>query len=166
MCLWAYVNSEGRSAHASAQSDQGLQGWLTESFDTTECMNGEQRPRWHGILGIGRMIWICPFLHVWRHFFCLTRPKYLSGPGAYNITGMGSDSMRKAYIESTRRGVFGTTSVRTNAITKKDEAEIPGPNHYQIKEKPFKSRYNQLSSTFASVTARLKDEPIVTKVGI
>ena len=73
--------------------------------------------------------------------------------------------MRKAYIESTRRGVFGTTSVRTNAITKKDDTETPGPNHYQIKEKPFKSRYNQLSSTFASVTARLKDEPIVVKVG-
>ena len=93
-------------------------------------------------------------------FLCFT-----SGPGAYNITGMGSDSMRKAYIESTRRGVFGTTSVRTNAITKKDDTETPGPNHYQIKEKPFKSRYNQLSSTFASVTARLKDEPIVVKVG-
>lgn len=60
--------------------------------------------------------------------------KHVPGPGAYNITGMGSESMRKAYIESTRRGVFGTTSVRTNAITKKDEMETPGPNHYQEKE--------------------------------
>ena len=90
---------------------------------------------------------------------------FYTGPGAYNITGMGSESMRKAYIESTRRGVFGTTSMRTNAITKKDEVEQPGPNHYQIKEKPFKSRYNQLSSTFASVTTRLKEEPQVVKVG-
>lgn len=89
--------------------------------------------------------------------------KHVPGPGAYNITGMGSESMRKAYIESTRRGVFGTTSVRTNAITKKDEAEIPGPNHYQIKEKPFKSRYTQLTSTFASVTSRLKEDPVVIK---
>ena len=71
---------------------------------------------------------------------------------------MGSDSMRKAYIESTRRGVFGTTSVRINQITKKEEVDIPGPNHYQVKEKPFKSRYHHLSSTFASVTARLKDD--------
>lgn len=89
--------------------------------------------------------------------------KYVPGPGAYNITGMGSESMRKAYIESTRRGVFGTTSVRTNNITKKDESEVPGPNHYQIKEKPFKSRYTQLTSTFASVTSRLKEEPTVVK---
>ena len=49
------------------------------------------------------------------------------GPGAYNITGMGSDSMRRAYIESTRKGVFGTTSVRVQAITRKEETEQPGP---------------------------------------
>ena len=33
-----------RSACTSAQSDQGLHCLLTESSDTTECMNGEQRP--------------------------------------------------------------------------------------------------------------------------
>ena len=32
-----------RSACASAQSDQGLHCPLTESLDTTECINGEQR---------------------------------------------------------------------------------------------------------------------------
>ena len=32
-----------RSACASAQSDQDLHCSLTESFDTTECMNGEKR---------------------------------------------------------------------------------------------------------------------------
>ena len=32
---------------ASAQSDQGLYCPLSESMDTTECMNGEQRPRWY-----------------------------------------------------------------------------------------------------------------------
>ena len=34
-----------RSAYASMQSDQVLHCQLTESLDTTECMNGEQRPR-------------------------------------------------------------------------------------------------------------------------
>ncbi|KAL4240507.1 Sperm-tail PG-rich repeat-containing protein 2 [Mactra antiquata] len=85
------------------------------------------------------------------------------GPGSYNITGMGSESMRKAYIESTRRGVFGTTSTRGNTIAKKDAPDLPGPNHYQVKEKPFQSRYHHLSSTFASVTARLKDDVLPTK---
>lgn len=89
--------------------------------------------------------------------------KKIPGPGAYNITGMGSDSMRKAYIESTRKGVFGTTSVRIKTMTKKDEVEIPGPAHYQVKEKPFKNRYPNLSSTFASVTSRLTEAPSVIK---
>ena len=32
-----------QTAKDSAQSDQGLHCPLTESVDTTECMNGEQR---------------------------------------------------------------------------------------------------------------------------
>ena len=35
------------SACAFAQSDQGLHCPLTESLDTIECMNGEQRPGWY-----------------------------------------------------------------------------------------------------------------------
>ena len=89
---------------------------------------------------------------------------YFSGPGAYNIVGMGSESMRKAYIESTRKGVFGTTSVRIKPITKKEEQEVPGPAHYQIKEKPFKTKYPNLSSTFASVTSRVVEPPPTVKV--
>ena len=36
-----------KSACASAQSDQGLPCPLPESLDTTECMNGKQRPEWY-----------------------------------------------------------------------------------------------------------------------
>lgn len=85
------------------------------------------------------------------------------GPGAYNIVGMGSESMRKAYIESTRKGVFGTTSVRIKPITKKEEQEVPGPAHYQVKEKPFKTKYPNLTSTFASVTSRVVEPPTTVK---
>lgn len=89
--------------------------------------------------------------------------KKTPGPGAYNATGMGNDSMRKAYIESTRRGVFGTTSVRIHPMTKAQEQEQPGPSHYQVKEKPFKPRYQQPSSTFASLTTRLNEPPTAIK---
>ena len=56
---WKYVtpckkgpsgtNSKQRHGLAcpSVQSDQGLHCPLIESLDTTECMNGEQRPRWY-----------------------------------------------------------------------------------------------------------------------
>ena len=77
---------------------------------------------------------------------------------------MGSSSLRKAYIESTRRGIFGTTAVRIQPITQKDQTEVPGPAQYQIKEKPFQSRYQQLSSTFASLSNRLVEPPSIVKV--
>ena len=44
--LGIYGQRKPRSACASAQSDQGLHCPLTESLDTTECMNGKQRPGW------------------------------------------------------------------------------------------------------------------------
>jgi len=74
--------------------------------------------------------------------------------------------MRKAYIESTRKGVFGTTSMRVKPITKREEPEVPGPAHYQVKEKPFKNRYPNLSHTFSSVTSRLQETPNVIKVSV
>ena len=89
-----------------------------------------------------------------------------TGPGAYNIAGMGSESMRKAYIESTRRGVFGTTAVRINPMTKKGEHDQPGPSHYQVRERGHEPRYQQLTSNFSSLTQRLPDTvPAVLKVG-
>ncbi|WAQ96592.1 STPG2-like protein, partial [Mya arenaria] len=104
-----------------------------------------------------------PFSQTSVRFTPQREPRIIPGPGAYNITGMGSESMRKAYIESTRRGVFGTTAVRINNIAKKEAPDLPGPNHYQVKEKPFQTRYAHLSSTFASVTTRLKDDSVSYK---
>ena len=43
-CLWAYADSKGPDQQ-SVQSDQSLHCLLTGSMDTTEHMNGEQRPR-------------------------------------------------------------------------------------------------------------------------
>ena len=44
-CMWGQWRP--RSDCADAQSDQGLHCPLTESLDTTECMNGEQRHGWY-----------------------------------------------------------------------------------------------------------------------
>ncbi|ESO83457.1 hypothetical protein LOTGIDRAFT_169322 [Lottia gigantea] len=87
----------------------------------------------------------------------------IPGPGSYNISGMGAESMRKAYLQSTRKGVFGTMSPRIQVISKKNENEIPGPAHYQVKDKPNMTRYQQCSSNFASVTNRLSEPPSVVK---
>ena len=44
MCLGHKRTPKSRSACVSLQSDQGLHRPLTESLDTTESINGEQRP--------------------------------------------------------------------------------------------------------------------------
>ncbi|KAK2156252.1 hypothetical protein LSH36_217g00006 [Paralvinella palmiformis] len=85
-------------------------------------------------------------------------------PGQYNIPGLGSESMKKAYIESTRRGAFGTTSVRIAPMIKKGATELPGPSHYQVSDKVNKPRYKQLSSNFASMTSRLSEPPSTVKI--
>ena len=45
MRLEAYADSEGPDQPVHRQSDQGLPCPLTDSMDTTEYMNGEQRPQ-------------------------------------------------------------------------------------------------------------------------
>ena len=77
----------------------------------------------------------------------------------YSVTGMGADSMKRAYIESTRRGAFGTTSVRIQSMPKPQEAEQPGPSHYQPKEKnaQFQTKYQQHTSNFQSMSNRFND---------
>ena len=77
---------------------------------------------------------------------------------------MGADSMKRAYIESTRRGVFGTTAARIKPMGKTFEAEAPGPAHYQVKERPFAPRYQQMSSNFASTSYRIQDPGDPVKV--
>ncbi|CAD5124583.1 DgyrCDS12856 [Dimorphilus gyrociliatus] len=83
------------------------------------------------------------------------------GPGAYNAGGMGSESMRKAYMESTRRGVFGTTAPRSHGLATKTETANPGPSHYQPKEVPFKPKYDNASANFQSLTNRFEAEAII-----
>ncbi|CAL1526354.1 unnamed protein product [Lymnaea stagnalis] len=97
-----------------------------------------------------------PFSQTSVRFDDDNKKKRTPGPGAYNIPGLGAESMRKAYLEATRKGVFGTTSTRIEPIGNKDELDVPGPAHYQVKERPFKPKYPTLGSNFASVTARLK----------
>ena len=42
-CLRAYADSEGQISLRTRAADHGLRCSQTESLDTTECVNGEQR---------------------------------------------------------------------------------------------------------------------------
>lgn len=86
---------------------------------------------------------------------------YIVGPGSYNKTGIGQDSMKKAYIESTRRGVFGTTSARINPMVKRDDYYLPGPAHYTVKEAAKVGEVNkqhQPMGVFSSLSHRVHDD--------
>ena len=73
--------------------------------------------------------------------------------------------MRKAYIESTRRGAFGSTSVRIKPLTKRQDDSQPGPAHYQVKDRPTFSRYSgNVTANFASQSNRVHSPPPVVKV--
>jgi len=83
------------------------------------------------------------------------------GPGSYNKTGIGQDSMKKAYIESTRRGVFGTTSARINPMVKRDDYYLPGPSHYTVKEAAKVgevNKHNQPMGVFSSLSHRVHED--------
>lgn len=68
--------------------------------------------------------------------------------------------MKKAYIESTRRGVFGTTSARINAMVKRDDYYLPGPAHYTVKEaaKVAEPKHGQPMGVFSSLTHRVHED--------
>ena len=61
-----------RSDCANAQSDLGLRCLLTESVDTTECMNGEQRPECYFAFAQDDLT--LRILRMFEGFFRLTRP--------------------------------------------------------------------------------------------
>ncbi|XP_033889712.2 sperm-tail PG-rich repeat-containing protein 2 [Acipenser ruthenus] len=86
------------------------------------------------------------------------------GPGAYNIFnyGLAQESLKKAYLESTRKGGFGSTATRTPELLRRQDVVTPGPAHYQVKDKPEGRSTNHKSSVFGSAVERLLT-PIVAK---
>ncbi|XP_039248162.1 sperm-tail PG-rich repeat-containing protein 2-like [Styela clava] len=98
-----------------------------------------------------------PFGQTAVRFHTETKTKHTPGPGAYNIFsyGVAQESLKKAYLESTRRGAFGTTSSRVMPVIKRQQVSIPGPSHYQPKDRPEERYKKQLTSAFSSLTDRL-----------
>ncbi|MGH0144677.1 UNVERIFIED_CONTAM: hypothetical protein FKN15_043477 [Acipenser sinensis] len=86
-------------------------------------------------------------------------------PGAYNIFnyGLAQESLKKAYLESTRKGGFGSTATRSPEFLKRQDVVTPGPAQYQVKDKPEGRSTNHKSSVFGSAVERLLT-PIVAKV--
>lgn len=98
-----------------------------------------------------------PFGQTAVRFHSESKSKQNPGPGTYNVFsyGVAQESLKKAYLESTRRGAFGTASSRTMPMIKRHQVAVPGPSHYQPKDKPEERYKKQLTSAFSSLTDRL-----------
>ncbi|XP_075248725.1 sperm-tail PG-rich repeat-containing protein 2-like [Convolutriloba macropyga] len=88
-------------------------------------------------------------------------------PNSYNIVGLGEQNLRKAYLESMRRGAFGGTEVRNTTHVPKSKYNTPGPAHYQVSAGVGASgskddsapELAKKSSMFVSNTKRLHEPP-------
>nr|XP_006627374.1 PREDICTED: sperm-tail PG-rich repeat-containing protein 2 isoform X1 [Lepisosteus oculatus] len=97
-------------------------------------------------------------------FTPVSRKTITPGPGAYNLFnyGVAQESLKKAYLETTRKGGFGSTACRTPAFVTKHEAMLPGPAEYQVKSTVEERYKKHHSAVFRSATERLQT-PLIAK---
>ncbi|XP_067850595.1 sperm-tail PG-rich repeat-containing protein 2 [Heptranchias perlo] len=77
------------------------------------------------------------------------------GPGSYNVTNhtLARESQKKAYLESSIKGGFGSTVPRMQSVEMKQN--MPGPADYKVKDKKSNQFKTLQSSSFASKTERI-----------
>ncbi|XP_034452330.1 sperm-tail PG-rich repeat-containing protein 2 [Hippoglossus hippoglossus] len=93
---------------------------------------------------------------------CLT-----PGPGSYTCfeQGLAQESFKKAFLERSRKGGFGSTAQRNSLFLNKQSTEAPSPGQYETERKTEELYKKQHTAVFKSATERLasslsaKDSP-------
>ncbi|XP_059405451.1 sperm-tail PG-rich repeat-containing protein 2 isoform X2 [Carassius carassius] len=109
------------------------------------------------ILKKGRGVKKNPFGMTAVRFLPENRSKATPGPGAYNVFeyGLAYESLKKACLESTRKGAFCSIAPRRLFLPSKEEMSRPGPTQYKV-EKTTEALYKKKSTAaFKSATYRL-----------
>ncbi|KAG7490102.1 hypothetical protein JOB18_028112 [Solea senegalensis] len=89
------------------------------------------------------------------------------GPGSYNVfeQGLAQESFKKAFLEQSRKGGFGSTARRISLFHNKTLIQAPSPGHYETEKKTEEHYKRQNTAAFKSATERLslsllaKDSP-------
>uniref|UniRef100_UPI0037E895CE sperm-tail PG-rich repeat-containing protein 2 n=1 Tax=Semicossyphus pulcher TaxID=241346 RepID=UPI0037E895CE len=89
------------------------------------------------------------------------------GPGSYDVfeQGLACESFKKAFLERTRKGGFGSTAQRNSIFHNKESIEAPSPGQYETEKKTEEHYKQQHTAVFRSATERLassllaKDSP-------
>ncbi|XP_053725890.1 sperm-tail PG-rich repeat-containing protein 2 isoform X1 [Synchiropus splendidus] len=84
------------------------------------------------------------------------------GPGSYDVFdyGLAQESFKKAYLERTKRGGFGSTAQRNCTFFRKDSADRPGPGQYETEKRTEESYKERNTAPFKSATGRLSLSPL------
>ncbi|XP_077570695.1 sperm-tail PG-rich repeat-containing protein 2 [Stigmatopora nigra] len=87
------------------------------------------------------------------------------GPGSYNVVDMcmAEESLRKAFVERTRKGGFGSIAQRSSIFLNKEFVQGPSPAEYKVENRPEQLYKKQNTAAFRSTTQRLASS-IVAKV--
>ncbi|XP_057688184.1 sperm-tail PG-rich repeat-containing protein 2 [Corythoichthys intestinalis] len=89
------------------------------------------------------------------------------GPGSYNVVYMGlaQESLRRAFLERTTKGGFGSTAKRSSSFLNNEFGQGPSPAEYKVENRPEELYKKQHTAAFRSATQRLastnvaKDSP-------
>ncbi|XP_008285192.1 sperm-tail PG-rich repeat-containing protein 2 [Stegastes partitus] len=86
------------------------------------------------------------------------------GPGSYNVfeQGLARESFKKAVLEKTRKGGFGSTTKRGSVFHNKESIAAPSPGQYEPEKKTEESYKKQQTAIFKSATRRLVS-PLLAK---
>ncbi|XP_022613329.1 sperm-tail PG-rich repeat-containing protein 2 [Seriola dumerili] len=91
----------------------------------------------------------------------------IPGPGSYNVfeQGLAQESFKKAFLEQSRKGGFGSSAQRNSFFHNKESIEAPSPGQYETEKKTEERYKKQHTAVFKSATERLalsllaKDSP-------
>ncbi|XP_029295949.1 sperm-tail PG-rich repeat-containing protein 2 [Cottoperca gobio] len=87
------------------------------------------------------------------------------GPGSYNVFehGLARESLKKADLERTKKGGFGSNAQRISFFHNKESTEVPSPGQYETEKKTEEDYKKKHTAVFKSATERLallaKDSP-------
>ncbi|XP_031426388.1 sperm-tail PG-rich repeat-containing protein 2 [Clupea harengus] len=98
-----------------------------------------------------------PFGLTTERFVSEKRKPSTPGPGAYNVFdyGLAQESLKKAFLESTRRGAFGSSARRSPLFFNKSDVYDPSPDQYKVEKKTEEQYKCHQTAVFKSETERL-----------
>ncbi|XP_056231480.1 sperm-tail PG-rich repeat-containing protein 2 isoform X2 [Seriola aureovittata] len=81
----------------------------------------------------------------------------IPGPGSYNVfeQGLAQESFKKAFLEQSRKGGFGSSAQRNSFFHNKESIEAPSPGQYETEKKTEERYKKQHTAVFKSATERL-----------